>query len=129
MPLVRFLANRGLTALENLAFGTDLAEFHSGYMLYSRLLLESLPFESLQDNFNFDAEIILLAHLAGFPCREMPIPTHYGEETSSLDPIPYGINVLKMIARHLRGHYRQLLGEELAGPREKSVTRQSGRPA
>jgi len=127
MPLVRFLANRGLTALENFAFGTDLAEFHSGYMLYSRRLLEALPFESLQDNFNFDAEIILLAHLAGFPCREMPIPTHYGEETSSLDPIPYGINVLKMIARHFRGHYRQLLGGELAGTRENSVARQPGR--
>ena len=109
MPPVRYFANRCLTSLENLAFGTDLAEFHSGYMLYSRRLLESLPFESLQDNFNFDAEIILLAHLAGFPCREMPIPTHYGEETSSLDPIPYGINVLRMIARHCRGHYRHLL--------------------
>jgi glycosyltransferase involved in cell wall biosynthesis len=127
MPLVRFLANRGLTALENLAFGTDLAEFHSGYMLYSRRLLESLPFESLQDNFNFDAEIILLAHLAGFPCREMPIPTHYGDETSSLDPLPYGINVLKMIARHLCGHYRGLLpGDSLADCRENSITRQSG---
>lgn len=111
MPLVRYLANRTLTAMENLAFGTRLAEFHSGYMLYSRRLLEALPFASLQDNFNFDAEIILLAHLAGFPCRELPIPTHYGEESSSLDPIPYGVNVLKMIGRHWVGHYDRLLRE------------------
>lgn len=112
MPLPRYLANRGLTAMENLAFGTRLAEFHSGYMLYSRRLLESLPFDRLQDNFNFDAEIILLAHLAGFPCREIAIPTHYGEETSSLDPIPYGLKVLKMIARHWSGHYRGLLSHQ-----------------
>jgi glycosyltransferase involved in cell wall biosynthesis len=111
MPLARYLANRGLTAMENLAFGTRLAEFHSGYMLYSRRLLEALPFAALQDNFNFDAEIILLAHLAGFPCRELPIPTHYGEESSSLDPIPYGVNVLKMIGRHWVGHYDRLLRE------------------
>lgn len=109
MPVTRYLANRGLTILENISFGTRMAEFHSGYMLYSRRLLEALPFEELQSNFNFDAEIILLGHLAGFPCKEMPIPTHYGSETSSLDPIPYGINVLKMIGRHLTGYYRGLL--------------------
>jgi len=116
MPVVRYLANRALTSLENLAFGTELAEFHSGYMLYSRRLLESLPFERLQDNFNFDAEMILLAHLAGHPCREVPIPTHYGEETSSLDPLPYGLNVLKMVGRHLRGHYRDLLDDIHGNP-------------
>lgn len=112
MPLARYLANRGLTALENLAFGTRLAEFHSGYMLYSRRLLETVPFDRLQDNFNFDAEIILVGHLAGFPCREIPIPTHYGDETSSLDPIPYGLNVLRMIGRHWVGHYRALLSRK-----------------
>jgi glycosyltransferase involved in cell wall biosynthesis len=109
MPMTRYLANRSLTILENLAFGTRMAEFHSGYMLYSRRLLQALPFGELQSNFNFDAEIILLAHLAGFPCKEMPIPTHYGDETSSLDPVPYGFNVLKMIGRHLAGYYRALL--------------------
>ncbi|MFV0415448.1 MAG: glycosyltransferase family 2 protein [Chthoniobacterales bacterium] len=109
MPLMRYLPNRALTILENLAFGTSMKEFHSGYMLYSRKLLETLPFDKLQDNFNFDAEIILLAHLAGFPCEQLPIPTSYSDESSSLDPIPYGINVLKMILAHLRGHYRLLL--------------------
>lgn len=116
MPPARYYANRILTSLENLAFGTRLAEFHSGYMLYSRRLLEALPFTALQDNFNFDAEIILLAHLAGFPCRERAIPTHYGEESSSLDPIPYGINVLKMIGRHWLGHYDRLLRETPRSP-------------
>jgi glycosyltransferase involved in cell wall biosynthesis len=109
MPFSRYAANRGLTMLENLCFGTRLAEFHSGYMLYSRRLLEAVPFDKLQNNFNFDAEMILLGQLAGFPCREIAIPTHYGEETSSLDPIPYGLNVLRMIGRHLSGHYRRML--------------------
>jgi glycosyltransferase involved in cell wall biosynthesis len=109
MPWSRYLANRGLTALENLCFGTRMAEFHSGYMLYSRRLLEAVPFDELQNNFNFDAEMILLGHLAGFPCREIAIPTHYGDETSSLDPIPYGLNVLRMIGRHLGGHYHRIL--------------------
>ncbi|MFV0337393.1 MAG: glycosyltransferase family 2 protein [Chthoniobacterales bacterium] len=109
MPLSRYLPNRALTLLENLAFGTSMKEFHSGYMLYSRKLLEALPFDALQNNFNFDAEIILVAHLAGFPCAQLPIPTCYSDESSSLDPIPYGINVLKMIFVHFGGHYRALL--------------------
>lgn len=109
MPLHRYVANIALTTLENLAFGTRMAEFHSGYMLYSRRLLLEVPFEKLQNNYNFDAEMILLAHLAGHRCAEVPIPTRYDHETSSLDPIPYGLNVLRMIARHLRGHYKYLL--------------------
>ncbi len=109
MPLVRFLANRALTFVENAAFGTSLAEFHSGYMVYSRKLLEEVPFQRLQDNFNFDAEMILFAHLLGYRCKEIAIPTRYDAESSSLSPIPYGINVLKMIGRHRLGHYRSLL--------------------
>jgi glycosyltransferase involved in cell wall biosynthesis len=114
MPPLRYAANRALTALENLVIGTSLAEFHSGYMLYSRRLLEEAPFERLQDNYNFDAEMIVLAHLLGFRCHEHPIPTRYDHETSSLAPIPYGINVLKMLGRHLRGHYRHLVQEHQA---------------
>jgi len=111
MPLHRYLANRGLTSLENLAFGTRMAEFHSGYMLYHRKLLESVPFDRLQNNYNFDAEMIIMAHLRGHRCLEMGIPTRYDDEVSSLKPIPYGINVLKMIGRYLRGDYRRILRE------------------
>jgi len=111
MPLVRYLPNRSLTFMENIVFGTHMAEFHSGYMLYSRTLLESAPFEKLQNNYNFDAEMIVLAHLLGHECAQLPIPTRYDDEVSSLKPIPYGINVLKMMARHLGGHYRKLISE------------------
>lgn len=109
MPMVRYIANRTLTTMENLLFGTKMAEFHSGYMLYSRKLLEETPFEKLQNNFNFDAEMIILANLLGYECEQIAIPTRYDDETSSLPPLPYGINVLKMMARFARGHYRGLL--------------------
>jgi glycosyltransferase involved in cell wall biosynthesis len=111
MPMHRYVPNRVLTTMENMVFGTRMAEFHSGYMLYSRALLERAPFDALQDNYNFDAEMIVVAHLLGMECAQIPIPTRYDDEVSSLDPIPYGINVLKMMARHLGGHYRGLLGK------------------
>jgi glycosyltransferase involved in cell wall biosynthesis len=109
MPYSRYVPNRVLTFMENIVFGTRMAEFHSGYMLYSRTLLERAPFEELQNNYNFDAEMIVLAHLLGMECAQIAIPTRYDDEVSSLDPIPYGINVLKMMARHLCGHYKKLL--------------------
>jgi len=109
MPYSRYVPNRILTFMENIVFGTRMAEFHSGYMLYSRQLLERVPFEQLQNNYNFDAEMILVAHLLGLECAQIPIPTRYDDEVSSLNPIPYGINVLKMMARHLGGHYRELV--------------------
>lgn len=109
MPLSRYLPNRVLTCLENLTFGTSLAEFHSGYMVFSKSLLERVPYRALQNNYNFDAEMILLAHLAGVRTIEVPIPTRYDGETSSLNPIPYGLNVLKMMWRYTTGHYLRLL--------------------
>jgi glycosyltransferase involved in cell wall biosynthesis len=112
LPYARYIPNRVLTLLENIVFGTQMAEFHSGYMLYSRSLLERAPFEQLQNNYNFDAEMIVVAHLLGMECAQIPIPTRYDDEVSSLDPIPYGINVLKMMARHLGGHYRKLVMEK-----------------
>ncbi len=109
MPMHRYVANRSLTTLENLVFGTRMAEFHSGYMLYSGRLLQEVPYHHLQNNYNFDAEMIIMAHLLGYRCHEEGIPTRYDDEVSSLKPIPYGINVLKMIGRFIRGHYRSLL--------------------
>ena len=128
MPYSRYVPNRVLTFMENIAFGTRMAEFHSGYMLYSRTLLERAPFEDLQNNYNFDAEMIVLAHLLGMECAQIAIRTRYDEEVSSLDPIPYGINVLKMMARHLRGDYRKLLrrNEQSVQPSFGSASKKNG---
>ncbi len=124
MPLVRYIPNRALTLMENIVFQTRMAEFHSGYMVYSRRMLERAPFEKLQNNYNFDAEMIVLAHLLGMECAQLPIPTRYDDEVSSLKPIPYGINVLKMMARHLGGHYRKLILEHPGAfpPKETRLT-------
>jgi glycosyltransferase involved in cell wall biosynthesis len=115
MPMSRYLSNRALTFFENLVVGTQMDEFHSGYMIFSAKLLDRVPFEKLQNNYNFDAEMIIMAHLCGFRCAEIPIPTRYDDESSSLNPIPYGLNVLKMMWRHTLGHYRLLLDEHTAG--------------
>ena len=110
MPLYKFVANKVLTAIENWAFGLNLAEFHSGYMLYSRRTIASIPFQKLSDSFDFDLEMIVMAHIKGLRIQEIAIPTIYAGEVSHLRPVQYGFRVLGIVASYKRGKYDKLTG-------------------
>jgi glycosyltransferase involved in cell wall biosynthesis len=105
MPFYKFIANKALTAVENWALGMNLAEYHSGYMLYARRTLEMIRFEKLSDSFDFDLEMIVMAHVKGLRIAEIPIPTIYAGEKSHLRPIRYGLNVLSVVWDYKRGKY------------------------
>jgi glycosyltransferase involved in cell wall biosynthesis len=109
MPLYKFVANKALTAVENAAFGMRLAEYHSGFMLYSRKLLDAVPYRTLSDSFDIDIEMMLCAKILGMPIREVAIPTIYAGEKSHVRPIKYGMDVLRIVKRFRRGHYHALL--------------------
>ncbi len=109
MPLYKFIANKSLTAIENWAFGMKLAEYHSGYMLYSRRALEAIPLEKLSDSFDFDLEMIVMARVKGLRIREIAIPTVYADEVSHLKPIRYGLRVLSVVCAYRRGRYDRLV--------------------
>ena len=108
MPFYKYAANRFLTAVENRAFGLDMAEYHSGYMLYSKRALQRIPFEKLGENFCFDQEMLIMAKIKGLKIVQLPIPTHYGDEISHLKPIRYGLNVLSLVMAYKRGYYHAL---------------------
>ena len=106
MPLYKFIANKSLSMLENVAYGMKLAEYHSGYMLYNRRTLETVPFERLSNTFHFDGEMLLVSHKRKLRIVELAIPTRYAKDIKShLKPIPYGIDVLKVIWRNATGKY------------------------
>ena len=108
MPFYKFVANKTLTAIENFAFGMKLAEYHSGYMLYSRKAIETIPFERLSASFDFDLEMIVLARVKGLRIAEIAIPTIYAGEKSHLNPIRYGCDVLSVVWNYRRGKYHAL---------------------
>ncbi len=108
MPLYKFIANKALTALENLAFGMKLAEYHSGYMLYSRRAMQTIPWEQLSNSFDFDLEMIVLAHVKGLRIAEIAIPTIYAGEKSHVRSIQYGFDVLSVIRDYKRGKYHRM---------------------
>jgi glycosyltransferase involved in cell wall biosynthesis len=85
MPFYRFIGNRLTTLIENLLLKTDFSEFHSGYKAYNRKLLQALPYKNYSNGFLFDSHILIDAILAGFRVKEIPIPTRYTEESSSVN--------------------------------------------
>lgn len=104
MPHYKFIANRMLTKIENIALGTSLAEFHSGYRAYSRRLLEILPFMEYSNDFIFDQQMIFNAVRCGARIHEIPTTTRYFEDSSSIDfwsGIIYGIKVIGISSKCL----------------------------
>jgi len=108
MPLYKFLANRALTCAENQAYGLAQTDYHSGYLIYGRRALESLPCSSFSDSFDFDLEVIACARARGLALGEHPISTHYGDEVSHLRSIPYGLRALRVMVNYLTGRYHRL---------------------
>jgi hypothetical protein len=85
MPLFRYLGNRVLTGFENVWFGMNFGEWHSGMRAYSRAVLETVPFESYPDTHAFASDILMDCVMEGFRIGEVPVPVRYGAESSSVD--------------------------------------------
>lgn len=93
----RYLGNRFLSILQTWAFGIKLSEFHTGYRAYSRALLNAVPFESFSNDFAFDSQIIAHAVRHHLKIVEIPIPTSYHDERSSLSffgSVKFGLQTL-----------------------------------
>jgi glycosyltransferase involved in cell wall biosynthesis len=104
MPVYKIAANALLNQIENRTLGLRMTDYHSGYLLYGQRALE-LPFQTLSNSFDFDLEVIACARARGLSVGEEPIPTHYGDEVSHLEPIAYGLRVLRVMWRYRRGRY------------------------
>ena len=104
MPLYKYLANAVLNRIENRTLGLAMTDYHSGYLVYGRAAME-LPFARLSDSFDFDLEVIATARAHGSAVAEAPVPTHYGDEVSHLNPIAYGLRVLRVMWNYRRGRY------------------------
>ncbi len=102
MPLWKYIANRGLTLIENILLGQKLSEYHTGYRAWSRTVLERLPLERCSDDFVFDNQMIAQAIHAGFQIGEISCPTRYFDEASSINfrrSVHYGFGVLDTAIR------------------------------
>jgi glycosyltransferase involved in cell wall biosynthesis len=111
MPLYKYIAGTILTALENQVLHLKLTDYHSGFLVYNRKALSTLRFEQLSYSFDFDLEVLASACHAGLKVGELPIPTRYATEHSYLNPVTYGIRVLRVLFRFKAGYYHRCLAE------------------
>jgi glycosyltransferase involved in cell wall biosynthesis len=101
MPRHKYVANRILTLVQNMALGAKLSEYHTGFRAYSRELLMSLPLEANSDDFVFDNQLLAQCICVGARIGEVSCPTRYFPEASSINfrrSTIYGFGVLKTTA-------------------------------
>src|SRR5215510_2043135 len=97
MPFYKYVANRLLTAFQNLFLGAKLSEYHTGYRAFSREVLTKLPLLENSDDFVFDNQMLAQCVKFGFRIGEVSCPTKYFEEASSINfgrSVTYGLGVL-----------------------------------
>ncbi|MCI0746735.1 MAG: glycosyltransferase family 2 protein [Verrucomicrobia subdivision 3 bacterium] len=98
MPPWKYVANRFLTAVENVVLGAKLSEYHTGYRAFSREILERLPLEANSDDFVFDNQMLAQIIWFGYTIGEVSCPTRYFAQASSINfkrSVQYGFGCLE----------------------------------
>lgn len=103
MPMVKYIANRGLTLIQNILVNQKLSEYHTGYRAFSKEVLEAIDYHANSDDFVFDNQMMSQIIYAGFPVAEVTCPTKYFKEASSINlsrSTVYAFGVLKTSLVH-----------------------------
>jgi glycosyltransferase involved in cell wall biosynthesis len=122
MPRYKYLANRFLTFIENVLLGQNLGDFHSGFRVYRRQVLETIPFERNSDDFVFDTQFLAQAVHFGFRLGDVPVPVRYFDEASSINfsrSVKYGLQTLNVMWTYWLNRLH-LWHSPLFQPREKN---------
>lgn len=125
MPLYKYIANRGLTAFENVMLGQNLGDFHSGFRVYRRAVLETIPYEENSDDFVFDTQFLVQAVHYNFRLGDIPVPVRYFAEASSINfrrSVRYGLETLMAVSSFWM-HRLRLRSSPLFGPKQTVVAK------
>lgn len=134
MPLYRYVGNRLTTAVENLALGTQFAELHSGLKAYTRPFLEKIDYHKYSDDFVFDSQMVIEAIVRRFRIVEVPIPTRYEDDSSSVSvtrSLKYIAETLQCLwqVRTGQGVWKKEEGRKEGKQESRGAGEQSGRDA
>ena len=106
MPRWKYVSNRFLTIVENLAFGLHLSEYHTGLRAYSRAAPRDHPVPPQQRRLRLRPGAHRPGRRRGMRGRigEIAVPTRYFEEASSVGfqrSVVYGLSTLRVVLRYL----------------------------
>lgn len=104
MPLYKYIANRFLTAIQNLLVGYKLSEYHTGYRSFDMKVIKDINYLGNSDDFIFDNQMLSQIIYKGYDIAEVTCPTKYFDEASSINftrSTKYGLGVLGVSVTHL----------------------------
>lgn len=104
MPVWKYLFNRLLTFIENVALGQNLGDAHSGFRCFTREVLDTIPYEKNSNDFSFDTEVLAQAAYFGFKLGDAPMPVRYFDGASSISfvrCIKYTYETLLVVVKFL----------------------------
>lgn len=104
MPLIKYVANRGLTFIQNVLINQKLSEYHTGYRAFSKEVLLAINYHANSDDFVFDNQMLSQIVYLDFAIGEITCPTKYFEEASSINltrSTIYAFGVLNTSLQHL----------------------------
>ncbi len=99
MPMIKYIANRALTLIENIMLNQKLSEYHTGYRAFSGEVLRAVNYNVCSDDFIFDNEMIAQIFYEGYEIGEVTCPTKYFDDASSINlkrSSIYGLGVLRV---------------------------------
>jgi len=103
MPWWKIIGNRALTIYFQLFLKMKITDAATGYIAYSRKVLETIPFMRNSNGMTFDEEAMIQIVSKKFRIVEIPIPTRY-EDTSSSTTFPtcvkYGLKIFWRVIRY-----------------------------
>jgi glycosyltransferase involved in cell wall biosynthesis len=103
MPLYKYVANRGLTFIQNILLNAKLSEYHTGYRAFSAEVLRKVNYEVNSNDFIFDNQFLSQIIYAGYEVGEIACPTKYFEAASEINfvrSLRYGFGVLLVSIQH-----------------------------
>lgn len=115
MPLIKFMANRAMSFIDEFVLGLELSEFHSGFRLYTRKLLESIPYLQNSNDYLFSFEIIVQAVYKRLKIAEVPISCDYHPQMHTANfknSTIYALGTFKTLAQYLISKF----GKKPIGP-------------
>lgn len=99
MPLIKYIANRLLTFIQNVLLNQKLSEYHTGYRAFSADVLRSIDYNMCNEDFILDNEMAAQIFYKGYEIGEVTCPTKYFDDASSINlwrSSVYGLGVLRV---------------------------------
>lgn len=106
------VGTRVLSAIDRVLLGTRIGDLHQGFRVYTRHLVEQIPYKAYSNNYLFSFEIIVDAIRGGFAVEEVPVSTSYtGKKRGALPKaaILYALQTFLVLLKKTR---KEPIGEE-----------------